>query len=149
MTNKELVDVGQNGIEEWLLCIERELQPVFHHQLAAEVAQREEDFPAANSQRQVVPGFRFHHQPYRRTATAARLLNFCLLNQMGFQHFADNLGNTGGCQLCQARKIDTRNRTQLINQAINGARVGLLDLIDMPWLTISNHLVLPYFRASK
>lgn len=96
-----------------------------------------------------MPGLGFHHQPDRWTATASRLLNLRLLNQMGFQHFADDFGDTGGCQLCQARKINTRNRTKLINQAINRARVGLLNLINMPWLTISNHLVLPYFRASK
>jgi hypothetical protein len=51
---------------------------------------------------------------------------------MRFQHFADNFGNTGRRQLCQAREIDTRNRTKLINQAINRASVGLLNLIDMP-----------------
>ena len=50
MTNKELVDMGQNGIEKGLLCIEREVQPVFHHQLAAEVAQRQEDLPTADAQ---------------------------------------------------------------------------------------------------
>ncbi|SSW86909.1 Uncharacterised protein [Klebsiella pneumoniae] len=138
-----------NRVEERFLSVERQIKTVFHHQLAAEIAQRKEDLPPADPQRQVVPGFRLHHQPDCRTATAARLLNFRLLNQVRFQHLADNLGNTGGCQLCQARKIDTRNRTKLINQAIHRASVGLLNLINMPWLTISDHLVLPYFRASK
>ena len=104
---------------------------------------------ATNTDGKIMPGFGFNLQADSGSTSAADFLNFRLLNQVRFQHLADNLGNTGGCQLCQARKIDTRNRTKLINQAINGARVGLLDLIDMPWLTISNHLVLPYFRASK
>jgi hypothetical protein len=149
MANKELINMRENSVQEGLIDIERQLQTVFNHQLAAQIAQSEENFTAADSQRQVVPRLSFHHQPHRRAATAARLLNFGLLNQVCFQHFTNNFGNTGRCQLCQARKIDTRNRTKLINQAINRASVGLLNLINMPWLTISNHLVLPYFRASK
>ncbi|MNL34751.1 hypothetical protein D3C87_1567390 [compost metagenome] len=92
-----------------------------------------------------MPGFCLHHQAYRRTATAAGFLNFRLLNQMGFQHFTYNFGNTGWRQLSQTRKIDTRDRAKLINQAIHRARVGLLNLINMSWLTISNHRLHPYF----
>jgi hypothetical protein len=52
-----------------------------------------------------------------------------------------------GRQLRQAREIDARHRAKLINQAINRACIGLLNLINMPWLTISNHLVLPLFSS--
>ena len=96
-----------------------------------------------------MPGFGFHHQPNGRTATTARLLNFCFLYQVSFEHLTHNLGDTGGCQLRKTRKIDARDRPKLINQAIYCTCIGLLNLINMPWLTISNHHVLPYFRASK
>jgi hypothetical protein len=88
---------------------------------------------------QIVPGLGFHHQPHRRTPAAAGLLDFRLLNQMRFQHFADNFGDAGGRQLRKSGEVDTRYRAKLINQAIHRARIGLLNLIDMAWLTIRYH----------
>lgn len=44
-----------------------------------------------------------------------------------------------GAQLRKSGKVDTRYRAELINQAIHGARIGLLYLIDMAWLTIRYH----------
>jgi hypothetical protein len=41
--------------------------------------------------------------------------------------------------LRKAREVDARYRAKLINQAINRARIGLLNLIDMAWLTIRYH----------
>ena len=78
-------------------------------------------------------------QPHRRPPAAAGLLNFGLLHQVRFQHFADNFGDAGGRQLRKSGEVDTRYRAELINQAIDGARIGLLDLIDMAWLTIRYH----------
>ncbi len=97
------------------------------------------DLAAADAHRQIVPGFGFHHQSYRRTATATGLLDLRLLHQMRFQHFADDFGDTGGRQLRKSGEVDTRNRAELINQAIYSARIGLLNLIDMAWLTIRYH----------
>ena len=50
---------------------------------------------------------------------------------MRFQHFADDFGDAGRRQLRKSGKVDTRYRAELINQAIHGARIGLLYLIDM------------------
>ena len=49
----------------------------------------------------------------------------------------------------QTGKIDTRDWTKLINQAINRARVGLLYLINVPRLVFSNHRILPIFSRSE
>jgi hypothetical protein len=68
---------------------------------------------------------------------------------MRFEHFANNLGDTGGRKLRKARKVDTRHRAELINQAVNRPCVSLLNLINMPRLTFCYHRRLPYFRASK
>ncbi|STS90500.1 Uncharacterised protein [Klebsiella variicola] len=97
------------------------------------------DFAAADAHRKIVPGLGFYHQPHRRAATAAGLLDLRLLHQMRFQHLADNLGDAGGSQLRKSGEVDTRYRAELINQAIHGARIGLLNLIDMAWLTIRYH----------
>ena len=147
--NKEPIDKRGDSHLKRQLGFQLQRQLLFHHQLAAEIAQCKVDFTPADAQREVVPGFGFHHQPHRRTAAAARLLNFRLLHQMRFEHFSYDLGDTGRCQLRKAGKIDARDRPKLINQAIYRTRIGLLNLIDMPRLTISNHHVLPYFRASK
>lgn len=96
-----------------------------------------------------LPGFRFHHQPDGGTSTTARLFNFKFLNQMRFQHFANNFRNTGRRQLRQTRQVNSRYRSELINQAIHCASIGLLNLIDMPRLTISNHRSLPLFSRSE
>jgi hypothetical protein len=96
------------------------------------------DLAAADAHREIVPGFGFHHQP-TADAPAAWLLDFRLLNQMRFQHFADDFGDAGRGQLRKAREVDARYRAKLINQAINRARVGLLNLIDMAWLTVRYH----------
>ena len=58
---------------------------------------------------------------------------------MRFQHFADDFSDTGRRELREAREVDARHRAKLINQAINCARVGLLYLIDMAWLTVRYH----------
>ncbi len=44
-----------------------------------------------------------------------------LLNQMRFQHFADDFGDAGRRQLRKSGKVDTRYRAEPINQAIHGA----------------------------
>jgi hypothetical protein len=58
---------------------------------------------------------------------------------MRFQHFADDFGNAGRRQLRKTREVDARHRAKLINQAIYCARIGLLYLIDMAWLTVRYH----------
>ncbi|STU78977.1 Uncharacterised protein [Klebsiella pneumoniae subsp. ozaenae] len=44
-----------------------------------------------------------------------------------------------GASCANRGKVDTRYRAELINQAIHGALIGLLYLIDMAWLTIRYH----------
>jgi hypothetical protein len=68
---------------------------------------------------------------------------------MRFQHFANNLGDTGRGQLRKSGEINARNRAELINQAVYRSCVRLFYLINVPWLTIGYHHCLPYFRASK
>ncbi len=68
----------------------------------------------------------FISDPHRRTATVPRFFDFQLLHQVCFEHLTDNFSDTGRSQLRQTGKIDTRDWTKLINQAINRARVGLL-----------------------
>ena len=97
------------------------------------------DLTAADAHRQIVPCLGLHHQPHRRAAAAAGLLDLGLLNQMRFQHFADDFGDAGRRQLRKSGKVDTRYRAELINQAIHGARIGLLYLIDIAWFTIRYH----------
>ncbi|SRN45704.1 Uncharacterised protein [Shigella flexneri] len=96
-----------------------------------------------------MPGFSFNHQPHRRTATVPRFFDFQLSHQVCFEHLTDNFSDTGRSQLRQTGKIDTRDWTKLINQAINRARVGLLYLINVPRLVFSNHRILPIFSRSE
>ena len=139
----------QHAVQERRFILQRQLKLLFNHQFAAQVAQRKMNITAADAHRKVVPGFGFHHQPHRRTATTPRLLDFRFLHQMGFQQLTNNFGNTGGGQLRKSGKVNTRHRAKLINETINRPCVGLLDLINMAWLTVRYHRKLPYFRASK
>ena len=129
MTNKKLIDQRDNTRQQRRFIVERQFKTVFHDQLAAEIAQGEKDFSTTDAKGQIVPGFGFHHQPHCRASATPRFFNFQFLDQMRFQHFTHNLRDTGGCQLRKTRKINTRYRSRLINQPINGARIGLLYLI--------------------
>ena len=145
MANKELVNMGHDAVQEWGLIFQRQFKLLFHHQLTAEVTQRQMDNAPADAHGQIVPGFRFDHKPYGWTTTATRFLNLRFLNEVGFQQFTNNFSDTGRSQLRKSGKVDTRNRAELINKAIYRPCIGLLDLIDMPWLTVRYHRKTPLF----
>ena len=82
--------------------------------------------------------------------TTADVKALSLFNDVALGFIAFAIGNEFRLsQLRQTGKIDTRDWTKLINQAINCARVGLLYLINVPRLVFSNHRILPIFSRSE
>ncbi|KSB86786.1 hypothetical protein LFZ31_09970, partial [Salmonella enterica subsp. enterica serovar Newport str. S09097] len=67
-----------------------------------------------------------------------------------FQHFANNFRNTGRRQLRQTRQVNSRYRSELINQAIQCSGIGLLNLnryAQADYQQTTAHSL--YFRAPK
>lgn len=99
MADKELIDFGENALQQRIAVFGGQRQLLLHHQLAADVAQRQRDAAAADAGGKVVPGFGVQNQANRRPAAAADFLILGFLDQMRFQQLAHDLGDAGRRQL--------------------------------------------------
>ena len=60
---------------------------------------------ATNTDGKIMPGFGFNLQTDSGSPSAADFLNFRLLNEMSFQQFANDFGDTGRSQLRESGEV--------------------------------------------